>query len=57
MTKSSRRMDSIAGRHKWTATDKKCEECTGKLIKLNANTFVCSTCGLQQSGKKKNPKY
>ncbi len=48
MTKSSRRMDAIAGRSKWSTTDKKCEECNGELVKLGANVYVCSKCGLKQ---------
>ncbi len=48
MTKSSRRMDAIAGRSKWSTTDKKCEECNGKMVKLRANVYVCTKCGLEQ---------
>ena len=51
MTRSSRRMDKIAGRSKWTATDKKCEECRGVLVQLNANLYACTKCGLQQQSK------
>ncbi len=54
MTKSSRRMDAIAGRSKWSATDKKCKECNGNMVKVGVNTYACTKCGLKQrSGVKK----
>jgi len=36
------------GKTKWTVTDKKCEECNGDMVKLQANVYVCTHCGLQQ---------
>jgi len=30
-------MDKIAGRPKWTASDKKCEACGGEMVKLRGN--------------------
>lgn len=51
MTKSSRRMDKIAGRPKWISTKRKCKECGGSLIQLRANEFVCVSCGLEQQAK------
>ncbi len=55
MTRSSRRMDTIAGRSKWSSTDKKCEECKGKMVKLRANVYVCIKYGLEPHLK--NDKY
>ena len=51
MTRSSRRMDRIAGRPKWTNTDRTCQECGGKMVQLRANFYVCVSCGLEQQGK------
>jgi len=51
MTKSSRRMDKIAGRPKWTSTKKKCMECGGSMIQLRANKYICASCGLEQQTK------
>ena len=48
MPKSSRRKDSLMGKPKWTATDKKCEEYNGDMVKLKANVYVCTHCGLEQ---------
>ena len=41
-------MDAIAGKPKWSATDKKCEECNGEMVQLDANNYVCTKCGLTQ---------
>ena len=51
MTKSSRRMDKIAGRPKWISTKKKCMECGGSTIQLSANKYICVSCGLEQQAK------
>ena len=51
MTKSSRRMDKIAGRPKWISTNKKCMECGGSMIQLRVNEYVCASCGLEQQTK------
>lgn len=48
MTRSSRRKDALMGKPKWTATDKKCEECNGDMVKLRGNVYVCTHCGLEQ---------
>jgi len=48
MTKSSRRMDKIAGRTKWTSTNRKCEECGGNMVKIKKNFYVCEVCGLEK---------
>lgn len=48
MTRSSRRKDKFAGRSKWTATKRKCEECGGDMVQLSANNYVCTKCGLDQ---------
>ncbi|MBA7541028.1 hypothetical protein ES705_33335 [subsurface metagenome] len=41
MTKSSRRKDQIAGRPKWTYTNRKYEESAGDMIKIEGTlTFV-----------------
>jgi len=58
-------MDRIAGRSKWSATDKKCEQCNGELVKLRANKYQCTKCGLEQyrevkrksSRRYSHPKY
>jgi len=41
MTKSSRRMDKIAGRPKWTSTNRKCEECGSNMVKIKRNFYIC----------------
>ena len=51
MTKSSRRMDKIAGRPKWISSKKKCTECGGNMVQLRANKYVCASCGLEQQSK------
>ena len=51
MTRSSRRMDRIAGRPKWTNTTRKCMECGGDMVQLSANRYVCVSCGLEQQAK------
>ncbi len=51
MTRSSRKMDRIAGRPKWTSTNKKCMECGGNMAQLRANFYVCKSCGLEQQSK------
>ncbi|NVM36378.1 MAG: hypothetical protein HWN81_12340 [Candidatus Lokiarchaeota archaeon] len=51
MARSSRRMDKIAGRPKWSSTKKKCSECGGNMIQLRANEYVCVSCGLEQQAK------
>ena len=53
MTKSSRRMDGIAGRSKWSATDKKCKECNCNMVKVGVNMFACTRCGLKQRSEVK----
>ena len=53
MTKSSRRMDAIAGRSKWSATDRKCEECNGSMVKVGINEYACTKCGLKQRSEVK----
>ena len=57
MTKSSRRMDAIAGRSKWSTTDKKCEECNGNTVKIGVNAYVCTKCGLKQRSKVKRKSF
>lgn len=51
MTKSSRRMDKIAGRPKWISSDRKCEECGCSMVKIKKNFYVCEVCGLEQQLK------
>ena len=51
MTKSSRRMDKIAGRPKWVSSKKKCMECGGNMVQLRTNKYVCASCGLEQQAK------
>jgi len=51
MTKSSRRMDKIAGCSKWISSKKKCMECGGSMVKLRANEYVYVSCGLTQQAK------
>ena len=47
-------MDAIAGRSKWSGTDKKCKECNGIMVKVGVNVYACTKCGLNQhSGVKK----
>ncbi len=46
-------MDAIAGRSKWSVTDKKCEECNGNMVKVGVNTYVCSTCRINQRSEVK----
>ncbi len=41
-------MDAIAEKPKWTATDKKYEECNGEMVQLNANNYICTKFGLTQ---------
>ncbi len=57
MTRSSRRMDTIAGRSKWSATNKKCEECNGNMVKVGINLYVCTKCGLKQRSEVKRKLY
>ena len=51
MTKSSRRMDKIAGRSKWSSSKMKCKECGGSMVQLRVNEYVCVSCGLEQQAK------
>ncbi|MBN1799902.1 MAG: hypothetical protein JW891_00250 [Candidatus Lokiarchaeota archaeon] len=44
-------MDRIAGRPKFTATNRTCSECGGKMVQLGANFYVCMSCGLEQQLK------
>ncbi|NVM27617.1 MAG: hypothetical protein HWN65_02140 [Candidatus Helarchaeota archaeon] len=48
MTKSSRRKDKIAGRPLWEATDERCEECKGEMLKTGRFSYCCTACGLTQ---------
>ena len=41
-------MDKIAGRPRWTSTNRRCEECGGNMIKIRANLYICKICGLEQ---------
>jgi len=48
LTKSRRRKDKNMGRPEWVATDERCEECGGEMVKTSRYTYTCTVCGLMQ---------